>query len=111
VGRRCITLRAAGEGPLQPYTKEWLLGSLVIFLAAGPPRAGVRAGEVTAGAANDIERATNVARRMVTQFRDERLDRDDGGGRPGERSFWAARFSSGEVSERTAKAVDGKNRL
>ncbi len=51
------------------YTKEWLEGQLAMLfggrvaeeLVFGPER-------ITTGAGNDIERATTIARRMVTQF-------------------------------------------
>ncbi len=51
------------------YTKEWLEGQLCLLfggrvaeeLVFGP-------GKVTTGAGNDIERATNMARNMVTRF-------------------------------------------
>ena len=51
------------------YTKEWLEGQLMMLFGGrvaeemvfGPKK-------ITTGAGNDIERATNIARRMVTQF-------------------------------------------
>ncbi len=51
------------------YTKDWLEGQLMMLfggrvaeeLVFGP-------GKITTGAGNDIERATGIARRMVTQF-------------------------------------------
>ena len=90
------------------YTKEWLLGMLDMFfggraaeeLVFGPDK-------VTAGASNDIERATGLARRMVTQFgMSDSIGMMAVGDREQEiflgREFGQRR----EVSERTAEAVD-----
>jgi len=51
------------------YTKEWLEGQLVM-LYGGRVAEEIVFGEekVTTGAGNDIERATSMARRMVTRF-------------------------------------------
>jgi cell division protease FtsH len=90
------------------YTKEWLIGSLAMFF-------GGRAAEeiifgpnkVTTGAGNDIERATALARRMVTQFgMSERVGVMAVGDREQE-IFLGREFSQKrEVSERTAEMVD-----
>ncbi len=90
------------------YTKEWLLGELAIFfggraaeeLVFGPER-------VTAGAANDIERATNIARRMVTKFgMSETIGMMAVGDREQEIFLGREIQQRREVSERTAEAVD-----
>lgn len=90
------------------YTKEWLIGSLAMFfggrvaeeLVFGPER-------VTTGAGNDIERATALARRMVTQFgMSERIGAMAVGDREQE-VFLGREFGSRrEVSEQTAQLVD-----
>ena len=51
------------------YTREWLMGQLRM-LFGGRVAEEMQFGEdkITTGAGNDIERATNIARRMVTQF-------------------------------------------
>ncbi len=51
------------------YTKDWLIGSLAMFFGGRAAEEIVFGkGAVTTGAGNDIERATALARRMVTQF-------------------------------------------
>src|SRR5690606_22567186 len=51
------------------YTKDWLIGSLAMFYGGRAAEEIVFGkGAVTTGAGNDIERATALARRMVTQF-------------------------------------------
>ena len=90
------------------YSKDWLIGSLAMFyggrvaeeLIFGPEK-------VTTGAGNDIERATALARRMVTQFgMSERIGAMAIGDREQEvflgREFGQRR----EISERTSEMVD-----
>jgi cell division protease FtsH len=51
------------------YTKDWLIGSLAMFFGGRVAEEIVfGADKITTGAGNDIERATGLARRMVTQF-------------------------------------------
>jgi len=89
-------------------TKEWLIGRLAIAfggrvaeeLIFGPSK-------VTTGAGSDIEQATAIARRMVTQFgMSEKIGMMAVGDREQEiflgREFGQRR----EVSERTAEVVD-----
>ncbi len=89
-------------------TKEWLLGRLAIAfggrvaeeLIFGPDK-------ITTGAGSDIEQATNIARRMVTQFgMSEKVGMMAIGDKEQEiflgREFGQRR----EVSERTAELVD-----
>ncbi len=90
------------------YTKEWLIGSLAMFfggrvaeeLIFGPER-------VTTGAGNDIERATALARRMVTQFgMSDRVGAMTVGDREQE-IFLGREFAHRrEISEHTAELVD-----
>ncbi|HUL71008.1 MAG TPA: ATP-dependent zinc metalloprotease FtsH [Gemmatimonadales bacterium] len=90
------------------YTKEWLIGNLAMYfggrvaeeLVFGPEK-------VTTGAGNDIERATALARRMVTQFgMSDRIGAMSIGDREQE-IFLGREFAQRrEVSERTAEMVD-----
>ncbi|HRZ10402.1 MAG TPA: ATP-dependent zinc metalloprotease FtsH, partial [Gemmatimonadales bacterium] len=68
-GRALGLTASLPETDRHSYTKDWLIGNLAMFfggrvaeeLIFGPEK-------VTTGAGNDIERATGLARRMVTQF-------------------------------------------
>ncbi|MEP6574070.1 MAG: ATP-dependent zinc metalloprotease FtsH [Gemmatimonadota bacterium] len=92
------------------YTKEWLISRLaVIFggrvteeLIFGPDK-------VTTGAGDDIEKATGLARRMVTQFgMSDRVGAIAIGDREQE-IFLGREFAQRrEISERTAEMVDGE---
>jgi cell division protease FtsH len=90
------------------YTKEWLIGSLAMFFGGRAAEELIFGPEkVTTGAGNDIERATSLARRMVTQFgMSDRVGAMSVGDREQEiflgREFGHRR----EVSERTAEMVD-----
>jgi cell division protease FtsH len=90
------------------YTKDWLLGTLAMFFGGRVAEEIIFGPEkITTGAGNDIERATALARRMVTQFgMSERLGPQSVGEREQEiflgREFGQRR----EISERTAEMVD-----
>jgi len=90
------------------YTKDWLIGNLAMFFGGRVAEELIFGAEkVTTGAGNDIERATGLARRMVTQFgMSERVGAMAIGDREQEvflgREFGHRR----EVSERTAEMVD-----
>ena len=68
-GRALGITASLPEEDRHSYTKEWLEGQLTMLYGGrvaeemifGPER-------ITTGAGNDIERATTIARRMVTQF-------------------------------------------
>ncbi|HXE58476.1 MAG TPA: ATP-dependent zinc metalloprotease FtsH, partial [Gemmatimonadales bacterium] len=90
------------------YTKEWLIGQLAMFFGGrvaeeivfGPDK-------VTTGAGNDIERATALARRMVTQFgMSERIGPLAVGDREQEIFLGREIAQRREISERTAQMVD-----
>jgi cell division protease FtsH len=92
------------------YSREWLQGELVIFfggraaeeLVFGPAK-------VTAGAANDIERATTIARRMVTQFgMSDRVGMIAVGDREQEIFLGRELTQRREISEATAELVDAE---
>ena len=90
------------------HTKEWLIGRLAITfggrvaeeLVFGPEK-------VTTGAGSDIEQATTLARRMVTQFgMSEKIGMMAVGDREQE-IFLGREFAQRrEISERTAEVVD-----
>jgi len=107
-GRALGLTASLPETDRHSYSKDWLIGNLAMFfggrvaeeLVFGPEK-------VTTGAGNDIERATGLARRMVTQFgMSERIGAMAIGDREQEiflgREFGHRR----EVSERTAEMVD-----
>jgi cell division protease FtsH len=90
------------------YTKGWLIGQLAMFF-------GGRAAEeiifgpdkVTTGAGNDIERATALARRMVTQFgMSDKIGAMAVGDREQEIFLGREFAQKREISERTAQLVD-----
>jgi cell division protease FtsH len=90
------------------YTKQWLEGQLNMFF-------GGRAAEemifgnskITTGAGNDIERATDLARRMVTQFgMSPAIGTMSVGDREHEVFLGRDIAQRREVSEKTAEMVD-----
>jgi cell division protease FtsH len=90
------------------YTKEWLIGSLAMFFGGRVAEELIFGAEkVTTGAGNDIERATALARRMVTQFgMSERIGPLAVGDKEQE-IFLGREFAQRrEISERTAEMVD-----
>jgi len=92
------------------YTKDWLIGSLAMFFGGRVAEEIIfGADKVTTGAGNDIERATGLARRMVTQFgMSERIGPLAVGDKEQE-IFLGREFAQRrEISERTAQMVDGE---
>ena len=90
------------------YTKSWLIGSLAMFFGGRVAEEIIfGADKVTTGAGNDIERATALARRMVTQFgMSERIGPLAVGDKEQE-IFLGREFAQRrEISERTAEMVD-----
>jgi cell division protease FtsH len=90
------------------YTKDWLIGSLAMFFGGRVAEEIIfGADKVTTGAGNDIERATGLARRMVTQFgMSERIGPLAVGDKEQE-IFLGREFAQRrEISERTAQMVD-----
>jgi cell division protease FtsH len=90
------------------YTKYWLQGSLAVFfggrvaeeLVFGPEK-------VTTGASNDILRATELARRMVTQFgMSDKIGAIAVGDREQEIFLGRELAQRREISERTSELVD-----
>jgi len=90
------------------YTKEWLEGQLTM-LFGGRVAEEMVFGErkITTGAGNDIERATNLARRMVTQFGMSEAVGPMAVGDQEHEIFLGRELSQRrEVSEKTARLVD-----
>jgi cell division protease FtsH len=68
-GRALGITASLPEEDRHTYTKEWLEGQLTMLFGGRVAEEMVFGEErITTGAGNDIERATNMARRMVTQF-------------------------------------------
>ncbi len=107
-GRALGLTASLPETDRHSYTKDWLIGNLAMFFGGRVAEELIFGAEkVTTGAGNDIERATGLARRMVTQFgMSERVGAMSIGEREQEvflgRDFGHRR----EVSERTAEMVD-----
>ncbi|HEX5388063.1 MAG TPA: ATP-dependent zinc metalloprotease FtsH [Gemmatimonadales bacterium] len=92
------------------YTKEWLIGSLAMFFGGRVAEELVFGAEkVTTGAGNDIERATALARRMVTQFGMSNVVGPLAVGDKEQEIFLGREFAQRrEISERTAQMVDAE---
>ena len=92
------------------YTRDWLIGSLAMFFGGRAAEEIVFGkGAVTTGAGNDIERATALARRMVTQFGMSDVIGLVAIGEREQEVFLGREFGSRrEVSEQTAQTVDGE---
>jgi cell division protease FtsH len=90
------------------YSKDWLIGSLAMFFGGRVAEEIVfGADKVTTGAGNDIERATALARRMVTQFGMSELIGPLAVGDKEQEIFLGREFAQRrEISERTAQMVD-----
>ncbi len=92
------------------YTRDWLIGSLAMFFGGRAAEEIVFGkGAVTTGAGNDIERATVLARRMVTQFGMSEVIGLMSVGEREQEVFLGREFGSRrETSEQTAQMVDGE---
>jgi cell division protease FtsH len=92
------------------YSKDWLIGSLAMFFGGRVAEALVfGVDKITTGAGNDIERATGLARRMVTQFGMSELIGPLAVGDKEQEIFLGREFAQRrEISERTAQMVDGE---
>jgi cell division protease FtsH len=107
-GRALGLMMSLPEKDRYGQTKEWLIGRLAISFGGRVAEELVFGPEqVTTGAGSDIEQATSLARRMVTQFgMSEKIGMMAVGEREHEvflgRDFGTRR----EVSERTAEVVD-----
>jgi cell division protease FtsH len=92
------------------YTLDWLIGSLAMFYGGRAAEEIIFGkGAVTTGAGNDIERATSLARRMVTQFGMSEVVGLMAVGEREQEVFLGRDFGSRrEISEQTARMVDGE---
>ncbi|WP_310757571.1 ATP-dependent zinc metalloprotease FtsH [Candidatus Palauibacter soopunensis] len=92
------------------YTKEWLEGQLkMLFGGRVAEETMFGDGKITTGAGNDIERATDLARRMVTQFgMSPAVGAMSVGDREQEVFLGRDLSQRREVSEKTAELVDGE---
>jgi len=90
------------------YSKDWLIGSLAMFFGGRVAEEIIfGADKITTGAGNDIERATGLARRMVTQFGMSEVIGPLAVGDKEQEIFLGREFAQRrEVSERTAQKVD-----
>jgi cell division protease FtsH len=90
------------------YSKDWLIGSLAMFFGGRVAEEIIfGADKVTTGAGNDIERATALARRMVTQFGMSEVIGPLAVGDKEQEIFLGREFAQRrEISERTAQMVD-----
>ena len=90
------------------YSKDWLIGSLAMFFGGRVAEEIIfGADKVTTGAGNDIERATGLARRMVTQFGMSEVVGPLAVGDKEQEIFLGREFAQRrEISERTAQTVD-----
>jgi cell division protease FtsH len=92
------------------YSKDWLIGSLAMFFGGRVAEEIIfGADKVTTGAGNDIERATALARRMVTQFGMSEVIGPLAVGDKEQEIFLGREFAQRrEISERTAQMVDAE---
>ncbi len=90
------------------YSKDWLIGSLAMFFGGRVAEEIIfGADKITTGAGNDIERATGLARRMVTQFGMSEVIGPLAVGDKEQEIFLGREFAQRrEISERTAQTVD-----
>ena len=90
------------------YSKDCLIGSLAMFFGGRVAEEIIfGADKVTTGAGNDIERATGLARRMVTQFGMSEVIGPLAVGDKEQEIFLGREFAQRrEISERTAQMVD-----
>ena len=109
-GRALGITASLPEEDRHSYTREWLEGQLVM-LFGGRVAEEMRFGEtkVTTGAGNDIERATTMARRMVTRFgMSDRVGLMAVGDSEQEIFLGRELVQRREVSEHTAQLVDSE---
>jgi cell division protease FtsH len=87
--------------------------ALISFMMGGRVAEEVIFGHLTTGASNDIERATDLARKMVTEWgMSDRLGPLNFGGGRSENVFLGREFASREhLSEETSRLIDEEIRL
>ncbi|UCG74656.1 MAG: ATP-dependent zinc metalloprotease FtsH [Gemmatimonadota bacterium] len=92
------------------YTRDWLLGQLKMLFGGRVAEEMIFGdAKITTGAGNDIERATSIARRMVTQFGMSPAVGPIAVGDREQEIFLGRELSQRrEISERTAQLVDSE---
>jgi cell division protease FtsH len=92
------------------YTRDWLLGQLKMLFGGRVAEEMIFGNEkITTGAGNDIERATAIARRMVTQFGMSPAVGPIAVGDREQEIFLGRELSQRrEISEKTAQLVDSE---
>jgi cell division protease FtsH len=107
-GRALGVTASLPEEDRHNYTKEWLEGQLIMLFGGRVAEEAVFGEKkITTGAGNDIERATAIARRMVTQFGMSEMVGPVAVGEQEHEIFLGRELSQRrEVSERTAQLVD-----
>ena len=109
-GRALGVTASLPEEDRHNYTKEWLEGQLVmLFGGRVAEEMSFGSAKITTGAGNDIERATGIARRMVTQFGMSEALGPIAVGEQEHEIFLGREFSQRrEVSDKTAELVDAE---
>ena len=109
-GRALGLTASLPEDDRHNYTKDWLIGSLAMFFGGRVAEELVFGAEkVTTGAGNDIEQATALARRMVTQFGMSDAIGPMAVGDKEQEIFLGREIAQRrEVSEQTAQMVDAE---
>ncbi len=92
------------------YTRAWLLGQLKMLFGGRVAEEMIFGDEkITTGAGNDIERATSIARNMVTQFGMSPVVGPIAVGDRAQEIFLGRELAQRrEISERTAQLVDSE---
>ncbi len=109
-GRALGITASLPETDRHSYTRDWLVGKLAMYFGGRAAEEIIFGkGAVTTGAGNDIERATALARRMVTQFGMSDVVGLMAVGEREQEVFLGRDFGSRrETSERTAEMVDAE---
>ncbi|MDP2471826.1 MAG: ATP-dependent zinc metalloprotease FtsH [Candidatus Palauibacterales bacterium] len=109
-GRALGVTASLPEEDRHNYTKGWLEGQLVMLFGGRVAEEMVFGpAKITTGAGNDIERATMIARRMVTQFGMSDALGPIAVGEQEHEIFLGREFSQRrEVSDKTAELVDAE---
>ncbi len=91
------------------YTKDYLLGTLTVLMG-GRSAEEIFLGHITTGAGNDIERATDIARKMVCDWGMSELDHSPSVRRKKRFSLGREIAQHRDYSEDTAIQIDGEVR-
>jgi cell division protease FtsH len=86
-------------------SKEWCLDSIAMALG-GRIAEEIKFGELTSGAASDLQRVTNIARQMVTAWGMSELGPMAFGDKDDSPFLMGPNFRSKDYSERTAQEID-----